>query len=156
MACAGVEAMVAVQKMLPNTEVLAVTVPTNWNNGRCQRSFGRLISEAVRDFSLMAKEAGIGGVICSPEEIVEARPIIGDAMTINTPGLRPPWAKVTGDDQKRVMTIDEAFALGADRGVIGRPILRAKPNADHLPQNPREAVDWALRDIEQGLAARKK
>lgn len=156
MCCSGVESMSAMQKALPKTEIWGVTVPTNFNDEMSMRSFGRKVADAVKNFAEMAVEAGIGGIVCSPHEIEMVRAIIGPGMTINTPSLRPIWAEVKDDDQARTMPILDAFCLGTDRGVIGRPVLRAKPNTDGRPQSPREAVEWVIRDIKEGLAARKK
>jgi orotidine-5'-phosphate decarboxylase len=43
-----------------------------------------------------------------------------------TPGIRPEWTLVAGDDQKRVVTPRKAVASGADYLVIGRPIRDAE------------------------------
>ncbi|MDO6749057.1 orotidine 5'-phosphate decarboxylase / HUMPS family protein, partial [Gilvimarinus sp. 1_MG-2023] len=41
-----------------------------------------------------------------------------------TPGIRPSWS--TNQDQKRVMTPEQAMAAGVDYLVIGRPITQAE------------------------------
>jgi orotidine-5'-phosphate decarboxylase len=46
------------------------------------------------------------------------------------------------------MTPAEAIAGGADRIVVGRPILRAK--------DPKDAIKRTLDEIQQGLEARGK
>ena len=41
-----------------------------------------------------------------------------------TPGIRPAGAEI--GDQKRVMTPQEAHAIGSDYIVVGRPIIQAE------------------------------
>lgn len=73
--------------------------------------------------ALLAKEAGLDGVVCSPHEIKALRNACGDGFKLVVPGIRPTWA-ATGD-QKRIMTPKKAIADGADYLVIGRPISGA-------------------------------
>jgi orotidine-5'-phosphate decarboxylase len=49
------------------------------------------------------------------------------------------------DDQKRVVTVDQAFANGADYIVVGRPIRDAR--------NPREAAESMQNRIREIFAA---
>ncbi|MCY4049795.1 MAG: orotidine 5'-phosphate decarboxylase, partial [Hyphomicrobiales bacterium] len=70
-----------------------------------------------------AIEAGINTLVCSPREITPLRERFGGDVSLVTPGIRPEGAKA--DDQKRTMTPEEAYRLGADILVIGRPILHA-------------------------------
>ena len=70
-----------------------------------------------------AIEAGINTLVCSPREITPLRERFGGDVSLVTPGIRPEGAKA--DDQKRTMTPKEAYHLGADILVIGRPILHA-------------------------------
>jgi len=65
---------------------------------------------------------GVDGFICSPFEIESTRKIAPE-LEIVTPGIRPPGAE--SGDQKRVMTPMEAFNLGANAIVVGRPITLA-------------------------------
>ena len=62
-----------------------------------------------------------------------------------TPGIRPVENR-PADDQKRVVTVDQAFALGADYIVVGRPIRdAADPKAAQPPSRsgtPLKAAIW--------------
>ncbi len=78
----------------------------------------------VKDLAVLAKSAGLGGVVASPLEIETIRKATGKDFVIVTPGVRPEWAS-TGD-QKRVMTPKEAVQKGADFIVVGRPITADK------------------------------
>jgi orotidine-5'-phosphate decarboxylase len=70
-----------------------------------------------------ARDAGMGGVVCSAEEASSVRAIIGDNMALVTPGIRPLGADK--GDQKRVMTPGQAIEAGASHLVVGRPITGA-------------------------------
>jgi orotidine-5'-phosphate decarboxylase len=66
---------------------------------------------------------GVDGLVCSAEEAARLRDIVGPAMLLVTPGIRPAGADL--GDQKRVMTPAAAIAAGADYLVVGRPIVAA-------------------------------
>lgn len=83
---------------------------------------GPLGDQAER-LALLAREAGLDGVVCSPHEIARLRRACGPGFKLVVPGIRPAWAEA--GDQKRVMTPAEAVTLGADHLVIGRPISQA-------------------------------
>ena len=70
-----------------------------------------------------ARNAGMGGIVCSAEEAAAVRTIIGPAMALVTPGIRP--AGSGKGDQKRVVTPRDAIAAGASHLVVGRPIIGA-------------------------------
>jgi orotidine-5'-phosphate decarboxylase len=71
----------------------------------------------------LAQQAGMDGVVASPQEVSLIRQACGRDFAVVTPGVRPAEASV--DDQKRVMTPGEALRAGADYLVIGRPISAA-------------------------------
>ena len=77
-----------------------------------------------------ARDEGAGGVVCSPNEARAVREAVGEGTVIVTPGVRPAWATVKGDDQRRTATVGEAIAAGADHIVVGRPIRDAKDPAE--------------------------
>ncbi len=70
-----------------------------------------------------AKDAGMGGLVCSAEEAEAVRRIVGPDMAVVTPGIRP--AGADKGDQKRVMTPAQAIRSGASHLVVGRPITAA-------------------------------
>lgn len=76
----------------------------------------------------LAKESGLDGVVCSPEEVKTLRAALGPDFILMVPGIRPTWA--AANDQKRVMTPKEAVQAGASYLVIGRPITAADDPAD--------------------------
>ncbi|GMR03977.1 MAG: orotidine-5'-phosphate decarboxylase [Gammaproteobacteria bacterium] len=86
------------------------------------------IGSGVRRLAELAREAGMDGAVCAPQEAAALREQFGKKLILVTPGIRP--AAAPGDDQRRAMTPAEAIAQGADYLVIGRPITRtADPQA---------------------------
>lgn len=79
--------------------------------------------ENVLRLAVLAKQAGMDGVVCSPLEASALRAIHGKNFLLVTPGVRPQGSEK--GDQKRVMTPAEALRQGADYLVIGRPITAA-------------------------------
>ena len=71
-----------------------------------------------------ALEAGCDGVISSGLEAPKLREHIDSRLLVVTPGIRPVDNKPTGD-QKRVVSVEQAFINGADHIVVGRPIRDA-------------------------------
>ena len=91
----------------------------------------------------LAKEAGMDGVVASPLEIARIRRECGKNLLLVVPGVRPQGG--TWDDQKRVLTPEEAMRSGADYLVVGKPIRDAK--------DPRQATRQIVSAMEQGLAS---
>lgn len=126
-ASCGIPAMQAAVANKGAGKVLAVTVLTSLDDTECEAIFGASSQDKVTRFALMANEAGVDGLICSPREVslLRSRPELSELLLV-TPGVRPEWA-ATGD-QKRVMTPGEAIKAGADYLVIGRPITKPPEN----------------------------
>jgi orotidine-5'-phosphate decarboxylase len=70
-----------------------------------------------------AREAGMGGIVCSAAEAKAVREIVGPDMAVVTPGIRP--AGADHGDQKRVVTPADAIRNGSSHLVVGRPIVGA-------------------------------
>jgi orotidine-5'-phosphate decarboxylase len=104
--------------------LLAVTILTS-STDETLREIGieRPVSDMVPRLARLARDAGMGGVVASPQEIALIRAACGPEFAIVTPGVRPADASL--DDQKRIMTPGAAITAGADFLVIGRPIARA-------------------------------
>jgi len=142
---AGVGPLKALKAELPDTEVLGVTVLTSLSDDDTRAMFVCSTKEAVCRLAGVAVSAGLDGLVSAPKEVEMLRADFSTMVTLNTPGIRPEWASVAGDDQnlKRVMTPAEAIKAGADRIVVGRPITRAK--------EPYEAVMRTLEEISAAL-----
>lgn len=95
----------------------------------------------VVERALAAQREGAVGVVCAATEARAVRAAVGDGFEVITPGVRPAWARVEHDDQRRVATAVEALREGASRVVIGRP-LRDAPD-------PREAAARLVAELAQ-------
>lgn len=82
------------------------------------------VGELVLSRARLAFETGCDGVISSGLEAPKIRQYVDPALLIVTPGIRPADNKPTGD-QKRVVSVEQAFRNGADYIVVGRPIRDA-------------------------------
>lgn len=143
---AGVTAMQALKAELPDTEVLGVTVLTSLKDADTKAMFTCSTEEAVMRFAQVAAEAKIDGLISSAKEAEALRAKFGIVLSLNTPAIRPTWAIVPGDDQNpdRVMTPAKAIKAGADRIVVGRPIVQA--------EKPYDAVMRTIEEIASATA----
>jgi orotidine-5'-phosphate decarboxylase len=123
----GKSAMQAAVANKGKSKVLVVTVLTSLSDEECISVFGKASQQKVLEFAVMAKDAGVDGLICSPKEVplLRSRPDLIDLLLV-TPGVRPEWA--AAGDQKRVMTPGEAIKAGSDYLVIGRPITKPPEN----------------------------
>src|SRR5690606_32211548 len=89
-----------------------------------EAGYSRSADEMVALRSAQAREAGIGGIVCSAAEAAKVRAVVGEDMAIVTPGIRPAGAEK--GDQKRVVTPADAIRAGASHLVVARPILQAQ------------------------------
>tara|TARA_B100001142_G_scaffold97997_1_gene99961 strand:- start:261 stop:962 length:702 start_codon:yes stop_codon:yes gene_type:complete len=128
-------------KKTTDTKILAVTFLTSLDREDLNKNLIKegSINELVLERSIKAFEAGADGVIASPHEAHMIKGLSeAQGKLIVTPGIRP--LGFNSEDQKRVMTPDEALANGADHIVIGRPVIKAK--------NPRLEIKKILETIE--------
>lgn len=122
-------------------KVLGVTVLTSLDRGDLDDlGFDCDVETLVLSRARQALAAGCDGVISSGLEAPMLREHIDSRLMVITPGIRPVENRET-EDQKRVVSVEQAFANGADHIVIGRPIRDA--------DNPREAANA----IQQTIAA---
>ncbi len=123
----------------PRPKLIAVTVLTSldeaeWARLNCAAPIG---AQAV-NLAKMAREAGLDGVVASPQEAAAIREACGPEFLIVTPGVRPAGSAV--NDQSRVATPAGALRAGATHLVVGRPITAAP--------EPKAAAVAILREME--------
>jgi orotidine-5'-phosphate decarboxylase len=107
-----------------NLRLLAVTVLTSYDDADLAAAgYDFTVAELVAERAAQARDMGVDGLVCSAAEAADLRKIVGHAMTLVTPGIRP--AGADSGDQKRIMTPAAAVAAGADYLVVGRPIVDA-------------------------------
>jgi len=137
---------IARQRELTAPLVLGVTVLTSLNDEDLRRlGFSCSTGELVLKLARLAQDAGLSGVVASAQDVEAIRKACGEDFVIVTPGIRGS-AGVAGDDQKRILTAEEAIRRGSDYLVVGRPIQMA--------EDPVAAAAELCREIARGLAAR--
>ncbi len=135
----------AVEARAAGLRILAVTVLTSFDDNDLKAAgYAASVRELAAKRAAQARDLGIDGLVCSPEEAASLRAIAGARMSLVTPGIRP----AGGDkgDQKRVATPGSAIAAGADYLVVGRPIVAAA--------DPKAAAQAIVAEIAQ--AAKEK
>jgi orotidine-5'-phosphate decarboxylase len=131
-ASAGSEAMrrsreaveeLCIKENLKRPKILGVTVLTSLDSAMLKEELGvqHSLRTHVKNLAVLARSAGLDGVIASGQEIAMIRKHCGEDFLIVTPGIRPSWSPP--DDQKRTMTPRQAVREGADYLVMGRSIL---------------------------------
>lgn len=105
--------------------VIAVTVLTSFSQeGLAATGITTAIPDQVRRLALLSQEAGLDGVVASPQEIELIRAACDPRFNIVTPGIR--GAGDAMGDQNRTASAAGALAAGASYLVVGRPIIAAK------------------------------
>jgi orotidine-5'-phosphate decarboxylase len=116
-----------------NLKVLAVTALTSLDQGDLDdMGFKCDVEELVISRAKRALSSGCDGIVASGLELEHIRSEVDQKLLIVTPGIRPVENRPT-DDQKRVVSVEQAFERGADYIVVGRPIQHA--------DSPREAAE---------------
>jgi orotidine-5'-phosphate decarboxylase len=133
--------MEAAARAKGDVKVLAVTVLTSLDRGDLtDMGFECDVEELVISRARRALAAGCDGVVSSALELPRLRALLDRRLLVVTPGVRPVDNRPL-DDQKRVVSVAQAFELGADYIVVGRPIRDA---AD--PRAAAEAIQQQIAD----------
>ncbi|MBM4201681.1 MAG: orotidine-5'-phosphate decarboxylase [Gammaproteobacteria bacterium] len=105
--------------------ILAVTVLTSLDRGDLDDlGFACKVEDLVLSRARRALALGCDGVISSGLEVPLLRRGVDHQLIVVSPGIRPVDNR-PADDQKRVVTVEQAFLNGADYIVVGRPIRDA-------------------------------
>ena len=105
--------------------LIAVTVLTSMGEEDLQDlGITKSPEEQVLALAKLTQQCGLDGVVCSAWEAESLKSALGQEFKLITPGIRPDGAST--DDQKRIMTPEQAVAVGVDYLVIGRPITKAE------------------------------
>ena len=85
---------------------------------------GRIDERSIDRLTDFYADVGCDGVISSGLEAQKLRSTLDPRLVVVTPGIRQEENR-PADDQKRVVSVEQAFAWGADYIVGGRPIRNA-------------------------------
>ena len=120
-------------------KILAVTALTSLDQGDL-KDMGFLcdVQDLVVSRARRALAAGCDGIVASGLELERIRSEVNRKLVIVTPGIRPVENRST-DDQKRIVSVEQAFQRGADHIVVGRPIKNAA--------NPKQAAEMIQETI---------
>jgi orotidine-5'-phosphate decarboxylase len=130
----------AVEAREAGLRILAVTVLTSFDDNDLNAAGYRgSVAELVAARAAQARDIGVDGIVCSPEEAAKVRRIVGGKLALVTPGIRP--AGAPAGDQKRIATPAAAIAAGADYLVVGRPVIAAA--------DPKAAAEAIVAEIAQ-------
>jgi len=126
----------------PRPLIIGVTVLTSMDQATLRDGgIERPILEHVLALARMAQQAGLDGVVASPQETAVIRAACGPDFAIVTPGIRGASAGSEKNDQARTMGPAEAVRAGASYLVVGRPIIGAP--------DPRAAAERIVEELEQ-------
>ena len=132
----GLETLRACKKVSGKTKLVGVTILTSLDNKALKKiGFNNKIKKIVLAQAKLARKARLDAIVCSAQEVDIVKKIF--KKEIITPGIR---LNTKINDQKRVLTPNQAYKKGSDWLVIGRPITKGniKQNIqlliDHLSQ----------------------
>ena len=102
--------------------------------------------EYALNLALLAKKAGLDGVVASVWEAKKIKQVCGKDFKVLCPGIRPDWSNK--NEQKRIATPSVAIKEGADYLVIGRAVTSAEDRV--------KAIQMIYEEIENALLTQNK
>ena len=116
----GLEALKATKKVSGKTKLIGVTILTSLDNKSLKQiGFSKDVKKVVLHQAKLAHKAKLDAIVCSAQEVKTVKKVF--KKEIITPGIR---LQSKRDDQKRVLSPNEAYKNGADWLVIGRDITK--------------------------------
>jgi len=112
--------------------LIGVTVLTNLGENDIFEMFKSelKLEEIVLNLATLARNSGMRGIVCSPQEAKDVKEKLGKDFVTVCPGVRPKFTLndngKSDDDQTRIMTPADAIKQGVDFLVVGRPITKSE------------------------------
>tara|TARA_Y100001968_G_scaffold314098_1_gene339053 strand:+ start:430 stop:1155 length:726 start_codon:yes stop_codon:yes gene_type:complete len=136
--CAGIKALKMANEAanegaskvnLNPPKLLGITILTSWTQEGLANDLliNQLIDQRVSHLAEIASKSGLGGCVCSPQEVKLLRQVYPESFELITPGIR----SIDSDtnDQSRISDATESLKMGASKLVIGRAITQSKDPA---------------------------
>ena len=117
--------------------IIGVTMLTSLNEKDVNEVGIQDISNQVLSLASLAKKSSLDGIVCSANDVISAKELLGKNFITVTPGIRS--SDSSKDDQSRVSSARNAIEKGADYLVIGRPITQSN--------NPMKSLDSIIKEI---------
>ena len=116
----GLNSLKAAKKVSGKIKLIGVSILTSLDDKELKEiGFNKKIKDLVLHQARLAEKAGLDGIVCSAKEAKIVKRIF--KKEIITPGIR---FNSKSNDQKRVLSPNEAYKNGADWLVIGRNITK--------------------------------
>ena len=128
----GLKALISAKKVSGKTKLVGVTVLTSLDN-KALKQIGHKnnVKKLVLQQAKLASKANLDAIVCSAQEIKIVKKVF--KKEIITPGIRINKDK---NDQKRILTPNQAYKNGSDWLVIGRPITKG-----NIKKNIQKLID---------------
>ena len=128
----GLEALVSAKRVSGKTKLVGVTVLTSLDD-KALKQIGHKnnLKKLVLQQAKLASKAKLDAIVCSAQEIEIVKKVF--KKEIITPGIR---IDKSNDDQKRILTPNQAYKNGSDWLVIGRPITKG-----NIKKNIQKLID---------------
>lgn len=114
-------------------KIIAVTILTSIDKKTMNEELKVMgnVEEQVLNFALLAKEAGLDGIVCSAADLYAVKDKLPQDFIFVTPGIQGVNTPA-GADQKRVFTPGHAVEDGSTILVVGRAITAPKTKEERL------------------------
>ena len=128
----GLDALQAAKKISGKIKLIGVTVLTSLDNKALREiGFSKDVKKLVLHQVKLANKAKLDAIVCSAQEVKLVKKYF--KKEIITPGIRFTSKK---NDQKRVLTPNEAYSNGADWLVLGRDLTKG-----NIKKNTQTLID---------------
>ena len=126
----GLEALKATKKVSGKIRLIGVTILTSLDDKALKDiGFDKDVKKIVLHQARIANKAKLDAIVCGAQEVKLVKKVF--KKEIITPGIR---FNSKSNDQKRVLTPKQAYKIGSDWLVMGRPITKGniKKNIQNL------------------------